>query len=109
MYLWCHQVIVKSSNFMCNHFLYIIGYFIGGGVDYGEVDNGGRYKVTFFAGTNSSSTEIPIVDDLLFEQNEEFSIRVMEELLPFGVKLGENTTTDVKIIDNDSELLICTA
>ena len=90
---------------MCNHSLYIIGYFIGGGVDYGEVGIGGRYKVIFFAGTNSSSTEIPIIDDLLFEQNEEFTIRIMEDLLPFGIKLGENATTDVKIIDNDSELL----
>ena len=78
-------------------------------MDYGEVSNGRRYKVIFFAGTNSSSADIPIIDDFLFEQNEEFSIRMMEELLPFGIKLGENTTTDVKIIDNDCELLNCTA
>ena len=73
-------------------------------MDYGEVGNGERYQVIFFAGTNYSSIDIPITDDILLEQNEEFTIRIIEKLLPFGIKL---TTADV---DNDSELLlICTA
>ena len=57
----------------------------------------------FSTGTNSSSIDIPIIDDLLFKQNKEFTIRIMEELLPFGITLGDNTMTDVEIIDNDSE------
>ena len=84
-------------------FLPVIAHFIGGGVDYGEIGNGGRYKVIFSTGTNSSSIDIPIIDDLLFEQNKEFTIRIMEELLPFGITLGDNTMTNVKIIDDDSE------
>ena len=37
------------------------------------------------------------------EQDKEFTVEIMEESLPFGIHLGENTATDVKIIDNDSE------
>ena len=39
------------------------------------------------------------------EMDEEFIIivKIMQELLPFDIKLSNNTMTDVKIIDNNSE------
>ena len=72
-------------------------------MDHGEQNDEGEYEVIFPAGTDCSSIEIPIIDDDFSEQDEEFTIEIMEESLPFGIHLGENTATDVKIIDNDSE------
>ena len=72
-------------------------------MDYGVDKDERQYEVIFPAGTNCSSIDIPITDDKLSEVDEEFTIRIIEESLPFGVKLGNNTAQDVKIIDNDSE------
>ena len=72
-------------------------------MDYGEENDKRRYEVIFPAGTNCSSFNIPIIDDKLSEGNEVFTVRIMEESLPFGIELGDNTAQDVKIIDNDSE------
>ena len=72
-------------------------------MDYGGADDNRRYEVIFPAGTNCSSFIIPIIDDDYSEGDENFTIRIMEESLPFGIELGENTAQDVKIIDNDSE------
>ena len=81
----------------------IVGHLIGEGVDYGEVGDNRQYEVIFPAGTDCSSIDIPIVDDKFSESDEKFTVEVMEESLPFGIELGENTATDVTIIDNDSE------
>ena len=81
----------------------IVGHLIGEGVDYGKGDDNRQYEVIFPAGTDCSSIDIPIVDDKFSESDEKFTVEVMEESLPFGVELGENTTADVTIIDNDSE------
>ena len=85
------------------HLLHIVGCLIGDGVDHGEENDKGQYEVEFPAGTECSSIKIPIIDDKLSEKDEVFTVRIIEESLPFGIKLGDNTTTDVKIIDNDSE------
>ena len=82
----------------------IVGHFIGEGVDYGEVRDGRQYEVIFPAGTDCSSIEIPIVDDKFSESDEKFTVRIIEESLPFGIELGDNTAADVLIIDNDSKL-----
>ena len=82
----------------------VVGHLIGEGVDYGIRNDERRYEVIFPAGTNCSSIDIPIIDDKYSEDDEEFTVRIIEESLPFGTALGKNTATDVKIIDNDSEL-----
>ena len=77
--------------------------YVGEGVDYGIGDDKRQYGVIIPAGTTCSSIEIPIKDDKISEPDEEFTIEIMEESLPFGIILGGNTMTNVKIIDNDSE------
>ena len=83
--------------------LHIVGCLIGDGVDHGVQNDKGHYEVIFPAGTDCSSIDIPISDDNLSEPDENFTVRIMKESLPFGIELGENTATDVMIIDNDSE------
>ena len=61
------------------------------------------YNVTFPAGTNCSSFDIPIINDTESEHNESFRITIMEMSLSFGTRLGDNITADVVIKDNDSE------
>ena len=77
--------------------------YVGGGVDYGIGGDNRQYEVIIPAGTTCSSIEIPIKDDKISEPDEEFTIKIMKESLPFGITLGGNTMTNVKIIDNDSE------
>ena len=40
---------------------------------------------------------------MISEPDEEFTVQIIKESLPFGVMPGYNTMTDVKIIDDDSE------
>ena len=74
-------------------------------MDYGAEGDGRRHEVIFPAGTSCSSFEIPINDDAISEKDEAFTIKIVEESLPFGVTLGGNAKTDVMIIDNDSEFV----
>ena len=76
--------------------------YLAGGYDYGDNDTT-RYNVTFRAGRNCSSFDIPIINDTESEKNESFRITIMEMSLPFGIKLGDIITADVVIEDNDSE------
>ena len=62
-----------------------------------------RYLVTFPAGTNCSSFDIPIINDALSEDDESFSVTILEMSLPFGTRLGDSNMTEVVIVDNDSE------
>ena len=79
------------------------GCFTGRGVDYGE-GNKTQYLVIFPAGINCSSFYIPIINDTCSEDDEEFSITIMKQSLPFGVELdNDNKVADVLIVDNDSE------
>ena len=81
--------------------------FVGGGIDHSS-ENVKQYKVTFPAGVTCSSFNIPINDDEESEGDEHFTFTIMEESLPYGIILGENTTATATINDNDSELVICT-
>ena len=76
--------------------------YFAGGIDYGDNDTT-QYIVTFPAGTSCSSFNIPIIDDLDSEDNETFSVTIVDMSLPFGTRLGDNITTEVVIEDNDSE------
>ena len=73
-----------------------------GGDDYGENDTT-QYIVTFPVGTSCSSFNISIRDDLESEDDESFNITIVDMSLPYGTELGDNFTTDVVIVDNDSE------
>ena len=90
---------------MHNHFVMLTTLFVGGGVDH-SMENVEWYNITFPAGVTCSSFNIPIKDDKKSEGDEQFTITIMEESLPYGVTLGENTTATATIIDNDSELVI---
>ena len=72
-------------------------------MEYGAGGDGRQHEVIFPAGTNCSSFEIPIIDDGVSEQDDFFTIKIVEESLPFGITLGSNAMYDVMIIDNDSE------
>ena len=75
-----------------------------GGLDYGYSPPV-MYNFTFPAGAicASSDASIPIIDDIISENDEVFSIVIMEMSLPFGVKLVGTNTVKVVIEDNDSK------
>ena len=77
--------------------------YIGEGVDYGIGGDNRQYEVIIPAGTTCSSIEIPINNDMISEPDVEFTVQIMKESLPLGVMPSDNTMTDVKIIDDDSE------
>ena len=81
---------------------------VGGGIDHSNASID-QYQVTFPTGVTCSSFNILITDDEFSEGDENFTFTIMEESLPYGVILGDNTTASVIINDNDSELLICIA
>ena len=67
-----------------------------------------QYLVTFPAGTMCASFHIPIINNRYLDKDEEFSITIMEQSLPFGVTRDNNSNTaDVLIVDNYSEWLFC--
>ena len=72
-------------------------------MDHGTIGDNRKYEVIFPAGTNCSLIEIPIKDDKISEMNKEFTVKIMEESLPFGVKVGDNAMANVTITDDDSE------
>ena len=80
---------------------YNTSYFTGGGVDYNFTQT--VYKVTFPAGATCASFDIPINDDMISEDFENFIITIMELSLPYGVELGGSKTATVTITDNDSK------
>ena len=69
----------------------------GQGVDYSS----GPYNATFTAGYVSSSFNISINDDNVFEQNEELYLKIDQSSLLHGVKICTPNSTVVKIFDND--------
>ena len=70
---------------------------IGGGVDY----DSGPYTVTFTAGQTSASVSVPINDDNMLENVEDFMVTIMTGLLPDGVTRGDPGSATVNILDND--------
>lgn len=76
-----------------------------GGVDYGYVPPSKMYNFTFPAGATcaSSDSSIPIIDDTISENDEMFSIALMETYLPYGIKLSGTARATIFIEDNDSK------
>ena len=56
------------------------------GKDYGL----GPYSVTFLAGITITSLSISIIDDDIFEGNENFMVMFNSSLLPSGIILGDD-------------------
>ena len=69
----------------------------GGGVDY----DSGPYSVTIVAGDTSASVSVPINDDNILENVEDFMVTIMAGPLPDGVTRGNPGSATVNILDND--------
>ena len=70
-----------------------------GGVDYSS----GSYNVTIPAGQISVLFDVPINDDNVFEENEEFLLTIDQSSSLNGVIIGSPNITVVNISDNDGK------
>ena len=64
----------------------------------------GPYTVTFPAGVMSVPFNIPINDDNILENNENFTLTINSSLL-IGVMVDNLSRATVTIVDNDCKLL----
>ena len=71
----------------------------GGGIDY----ESGPYTVTFTAGQTSASFSVPINNDNILEDDEDFTLTIVLSTLPNGVTHGARTVATVTIVDDDGE------
>ena len=69
----------------------------GGGVDY----DSGPYTVTFNAGQTSASIDVPINNDNILEDDEDFILTIMAGTLPDGVTRDGDGQATVTIIDDE--------
>ena len=63
----------------------------------------GPYSVTFPAGVTNVPFNISIIDDNIFEENENFTLTINSSL-PTGVMVGNPDQATVTIVDNDRKL-----
>ena len=68
----------------------------GGGVDY----DSGPYTVTFTAGVTSASFDVPINDDDICENDEDFTLTILRGTLPDGITCDGGRGI-VTIVDDD--------
>ena len=73
--------------------------FSTGAVDY----DSGPYTVMFPAGVTSVPFDVPIIDDIILEQNEQFGLTIVSSSLPNRFTADNFSEVTVTIIDNDSE------
>ena len=67
-------------------------------MDYGS----GPYTVTFPAGTTMVPFSVSIIDDMIFEGNENFTLTIdPTSLPPTGVSVGSPDQATVTIVDDD--------
>ena len=67
-------------------------------MDYGS----GPYTVTFPAGVTSVPFNVSIIDDMIFEGNEDFMLTIdPSSLIPTGVTVGSPDQATVTIVDDD--------
>ena len=72
-----------------------------GGVDY----NSGPYDVTFTAGVTNVTFDIPIINDIIHEGNESFTLTIVRSSLPSRVSHGSLNMATVTIVDTTGELM----
>jgi len=70
-------------------------------VDYGP----GPYDVRIPAGDTSVTFDVPIVDDDILENDEDFDLTIVRGSLPDGVTRGNPGTSTVTIINDDGKSL----
>jgi len=77
-------------------------YITGGGVDY----NSGPYSVTFLANQTSFSFNIPINNDQILEEDEDFTLTIDPSSLPSRCTVSVPSNTTVIIMDNDRKHIL---
>ena len=63
----------------------------------------GPYTVTFTAGIIQASFNVTLIDDNMFENNENFVLAVHPSSLPSNVTVGDPGQVTVIILDNDGK------
>jgi len=63
----------------------------------------GLYNVTFPANVTSRIIDIPICDDIVLEEDEEFDVSIISNSLPDNIINGNVDQSTVIIVDNDGE------
>ena len=76
-------------------------YNLTGGKDYSP----GPYDITFTDGRNSVTLYNPVIDDLLVEKIEIFSLFINASSLPVGVVIGNISYARMTIYDDDCEYI----
>jgi len=66
----------------------------------------GLYNVTFPANLTSRVIDIPICDDIVLEEDEEFNVSIISNSLPDNVINGSVDQSTISIADNDGEYYI---
>ena len=69
-------------------------------MDYGS----GPYIVMIPAGQTIATFDVPIIDDMILENNEDFMLIIDETTLPDNVTRGDPGEATVNIVDNDRKL-----
>ena len=72
---------------------------LGGGIDY----NSGPYNVTFPAGTIEAYTDIVLVNDDIYENDEMFNLMIDPSSLPSNVTVYNFDQVTVTILNDDCE------
>ena len=63
-------------------------------------DTGSYIRVILFAGDKETSFNASIKEDNIIEANENFSISIIRDSLPYNITVGKHSTTTVIIIDS---------
>ena len=76
--------------------------FSGAGVDY----DSGPYTITFPAGVTHVSFDVPITNDIVLENDEEFNFIINLSSLPTGISDSHPSLVTVTIVDDDGEMFL---
>ena len=63
----------------------------------------GPHNVTFIPGKISSAFRVPILDDDILEENENFYLHIDQASLPMSVSFDGNNQARVTIVNDDGE------
>ena len=66
-------------------------------------DNGFAIQVLFPGGVTHVPFNICVIDDVIIENSEKFSISIDSLSLPYGICLGDITRADIIILDDDGK------
>ena len=104
--LTCNEIAYNTVNnkpvvmLVPSHFLIPLG------DDYDLGRNVSKLHITFPAGTTCAPFDIPIVDDNFSEANETFTVSIINNSLPFGLKLEDPDNAVLTIVDNDCKCIL---